>query len=163
MQTVHDILERKGRQVWIIQASQTVYEALELLAEKDVGALLVCEGERAVGMFSERDYARQVILKGKSSKETLVAEVMSAPIVYAHPQQKIEECMALMTTRRVRHLPVEHNGAIVGIISIGDVVKALLEEKQFLIEQLEGYIVSGGWAEMVIAAKQEKHPRARSS
>lgn len=162
MQRVNDILARKGRQVWTVQASQTVYEALQVLAEKDIGALLVCDGDHAVGMFSERDYARQVILKGKSSKETPVAEVMSAPILYAHPEQKIEECMALMTDRRVRHLPVEHDGTIVGMISIGDVVKALLDEKQFLIEQLEGYIASGGWAELALATGGEKRPRTRS-
>ncbi|MCX8071935.1 MAG: CBS domain-containing protein [Candidatus Binatia bacterium] len=148
MRNVNEVLEKKGRGVWTIQATQTVYEALEELAARDIGALLVCDGDQAVGMFSERDYARQVVLKGKTSKETLVREVMSAPIIFAHPEQKLEECMALMTERRIRHLPVEENGNVVGMISIGDVVKALLEEKQFLIEQLEGYIATGGWAEI---------------
>ncbi|GIW44585.1 MAG: inosine-5-monophosphate dehydrogenase [Candidatus Binatia bacterium] len=148
MRTVNDVLDRKGRNVWTVQATQTVYEALEMLAAKDVGALLVCEGDQAVGMFSERDYARQVILKGKTSKDTLVSEVMSTPIIFARPNQRLEECMALMTERRIRHLPVEDRGQVVGLISIGDVVKAILEEKQFLIEQLEGYIATGGWAEI---------------
>lgn len=144
MQTVRDVLERKGHQVWSVQAQQTVYEALEILAEKDVGALLVCDGDEAVGMFSERDYARQVILKGKSSKETPVCEVMSTHLLFATPEQKMEECMALMTEKRIRHLPVRERGQIVGMISIGDVVKAVLEEKQFLIQQLESYISLGG-------------------
>ncbi len=144
MQTVRDVLERKGHQVWTVQARQTVYEALEILAEKDIGALLVCDGDEAVGMFSERDYARHVILKGKSSKDTPVREVMSAPLLFASPQQKMEECMALMTEHRIRHLPVLEEGKIIGMISIGDVVKAVLEEKQFLIQQLESYITLGG-------------------
>ncbi len=144
MQTVRDVLERKGHQVWTVQARQTVYEALEILAEKDIGALLVCDGDEAVGMFSERDYARQVILKGKSSKDTPVREVMSTPLLFASPQQKMEECMALMTEHRIRHLPVLEEGKIIGMISIGDVVKAVLDEKQFLIQQLESYITLGG-------------------
>jgi CBS domain-containing protein len=144
MQTVRDVLERKGHQVWTVQAEQTVYEALQVLAEKDIGALLVCEAEDAVGMFSERDYALQVILKGKSSKDTPVREVMSTPLLFAHPEQKMEECMALMTEQRIRHLPVLEHGRIIGMISIGDVVKAVLEEKQFLIQQLESYISLGG-------------------
>lgn len=143
MQTVRDVLERKGHQVWTVQARQTVYEALEILAEKDVGALLVCDGDDAVGMFSERDYARQVILKGKSSKDTPVRDVMSTHLLFASPEQKMEECMALMTEKRIRHLPVLEQGRIVGMISIGDVVKAVLEEKQFLIQQLESYITLG--------------------
>lgn len=144
MQTVRDVLERKGHQVWTVQAHQTVYEALEILAEKDIGALLVCDGDDAVGMFSERDYARQVILKGKSSKDTPVRDVMSTHLLFASPEQKMEECMALMTEKRIRHLPVLEQGRIVGMISIGDVVKAVLEEKQFLIQQLESYISLGG-------------------
>lgn len=156
MRNVNEVLQRKGRAVWTVQATQTVYEALEVLAAKDIGALLVCEGERAVGMFSERDYARQVVLKGKASKDTLVREVMSAPVIFARPEQKLEECMALMTERRIRHLPVEDNGRVVGMISIGDVVKAILEEKQFLIEQLEGYIAAGGWAELTATTIVER-------
>jgi len=156
MRNVKDILDRKGHEVWTVQAAQTVYEALELLAEKDIGALLVCNGDEAVGMFSERDYARQVVLRGKSSKETPVAEVMSTPIILAHPEQKIQECMALMTERRIRHLPVVDQGRVVGMISIGDVVKALLEEQQFLIDQLEGYIASGGWAEITLSQSSER-------
>lgn len=155
MRTVNEVLDRKGRSVWTVQATHTVYEALEILAAKDIGALLVCEGDQAVGMFSERDYARQVVLKGKTSKDTLVCEVMSTPIIFARPDQHLEECMALMTERRIRHLPVQDRGQVVGLISIGDVVKAILEEKQFLIEQLEGYIATGGWAEITVSPATE--------
>jgi CBS domain-containing protein len=143
MQNVRDVLAKKGSQVWSIEAGRTVYEALELMATKDVGALLVLDGGRPVGMFSERDYARQVILMGKASKETAVRDVMTTKVVYVQPQQNVEECMAIMTERRIRHLPVLEGGAVIGLVSIGDVVKAVISEKQFLIEQLEHYITSG--------------------
>jgi CBS domain-containing protein len=118
-----------------------VYDALKLMAEKDVGALLVIEaGTQLVGIMSERDYARKVILKGKSSLDTPVREIMTYPVVAVAPQQTVEECMALMTAKRVRHLPVLVADRVMGIVSIGDLVKASLDEKDFLIKQLENYI-----------------------
>ena len=144
MKTVRDLLKQKGRDVWSIAPESTVYDALKLLAEKNIGALLVIDAGRPVGIFSERDYARQVILKGKTSKDTPVREVMTSKVVFVRPEQSIEECMALMTDKRFRHLPILEAGALVGILSIGDVVKALISEKDFLIEQLANYISSGG-------------------
>jgi CBS domain-containing protein len=144
MKTVRDLLKQKGREVWSVAPDSTVYDALKLMAEKNIGALLVIDAGRPVGIFSERDYARQVILKGKTSKDTPVREVMTAKVVFVRPEQSIEECMALMTDRRFRHLPILEEGALVGILSIGDVVKAVISEKDFLIEQLANYISSGG-------------------
>ena len=144
MKTVRDLLKQKGRGVWSVAPDSTVYDALKLLAEKNIGAVLVIEAGRPVGIFSERDYARQVILKGKTSKDTPVRDVMTSRVVFVRPEQSIEECMALMTDKRFRHLPVLEEGQLVGILSIGDVVKALISEKDFLIEQLANYISSGG-------------------
>jgi len=144
MKTVRDILNVKGTTVWSVSPDTTVYDTLKLMAEKDIGAVLVLEGDRPVGIFSERDYARQVILKGKTSKETPVRDVMTTRVVFVRPQQNVEECMALMTDKRIRHLPVLEDDKLVGIVSIGDVVKAVISEKEFLIEQLEHYITSGG-------------------
>ena len=144
MKSVRDLLAKKGSQVWSIEAGRTVYEALELMAARDVGALLVVDGDFPVGMFSERDYARQVVLMGKTSKETAVRDVMTTKVVYVQPQQNVEECMALMTDKRVRHLPVLEQNKVIGLVSIGDVVKAVISEKQFHIEQLEHYITRGG-------------------
>jgi CBS domain-containing protein len=143
MKTVRDLIAQKGPVVWSVRPDATVFEALELMAEKEIGALVVLEGERPVGMFSERDYARQIILKGKASKDTPVREVMSSRVMYVRPDQTVDDCMALMTDKRMRHLPVIEGDRLVGIISIGDVVKAVISEKQFLIEQLENYIASG--------------------
>jgi CBS domain-containing protein len=144
MQTVRDLLAKKGKHVWSVEAGQTVYEALQLMAERDIGALLVRDGDRPAGIISERDYARQVVLKGKTSKDTPVRDVMTTRVVYIRPEQNVEECMALMTDKRIRHLPVMEAGEVIGLVSIGDVVKAVISEKQFLIEQLEQYISSGG-------------------
>lgn len=143
MKSVRDLIQQKGRQVWSVGPQTTVYDTLSLMAAKEIGAVLVVEAERPVGIFSERDYARQVVLKGKSSKDTPVREVMTARVVFVRPEQSIDDCMALMTDKRIRHLPVLEQGKVVGILSIGDVVKAVISEKQFLIEQLENYISSG--------------------
>ncbi len=140
MKTVTQLLRAKGHQVLSVSPETAVFAALEIMAEKNVGALLVVEGERLVGILSERDYARKVILKGKSSREIPVREIMSANVLYVRPQQTVEECMALMTDKRVRHLPVLDEERLVGVISIGDVVKAIIDEQEFMIEQLQNYI-----------------------
>jgi CBS domain-containing protein len=140
MVTVNQCLQQKGRQIYTTRPDVSVYEALEMMAEKDIGALLVLEGEKLVGIFSERDYARKVILQGKSSRDTWVKEIMTPRVVCVRQEQTIEECMALMTEKRVRHLPVLEGERLVGLISIGDVVKAIISEQKFVIEQLEHYI-----------------------
>jgi CBS domain-containing protein len=140
MKTVGQLLKAKGNQVWSINPDRSVLDALRMLAEKDVGALLVLEEEEVVGIFSERDYARKIILKGKTSRETQVREIMSKKVFYVTPDQAIEECMALMTMERIRHLPVLDDGKLAGIISIGDVVKTIISNQQFMIDQLEKYI-----------------------
>jgi CBS domain-containing protein len=144
MKTVRDMLEKKGRQVWAVAPNTTVYQTLQLMAEKEIGAVMVMDGERPVGIFSERDYARQVILKGKASKDTVVRDVMTTRVVYVRPEQTMDDCMALMTDKRIRHLPVLVEGKVQGVLSIGDVVKAVISEKEFIISQLENYITSGG-------------------
>jgi len=140
MKPVAQLLRPKGQQFLTVSPDMPVFEALGVMADKNVGALLVVEGERLVGVFSERDYARKVILKGKSSKDTPVQEIMSSHVLYVRPEQTIEDCMALMTDKRVRHLPVMEEGRVVGVISIGDVVKAIIAEQEFIIEQLQTYI-----------------------
>ena len=140
MRTVTQLLRTKGQGILSVSPETPVFNALQVMAEKNVGALLVVEREELVGIFSERDYARKVILKGKSSKDTPVREIMSSHVLYVRPEQTIEDCMALMTDKRVRHLPVLEHGQLVGVISIGDVVKALIAEQQFIIEQLQNYI-----------------------
>ena len=140
MTTVDVILANKGNQVWSIEPSAQVFAALELMAEKNVGALLVLDGQKIVGIMSERDYARKVMLKGKSSKSTPVSEIMTAEVLYVTPSHSVEECLALMTNKKIRHLPVLENDELVGIISIGDVVIEMISEKELLIEQLENYI-----------------------
>lgn len=140
MQTVKELLDVKGHQVWSIAPDASVFEAIQLMAEKEVGALLVMEVDKPVGIISERDYARKIILKGRSSHETTIQEIMTTRVLYAHPDQRIEECMALMTEKRIRHLPVIEDEHVVGMISIGDLVKAIIATQQFMIEQLEHYI-----------------------
>ena len=140
MTNVRQILETKGHEVWSVSAEATVYDALKVMSEKNVGALLVLDGGRLEGVISERDYARKVILKGKFSKEMPVREIMSTDVVTVLPNQSIEECMALMTNKRVRHLPVLEGNSLVGVISIGDVVKAIISEQEFTIKQLMNYI-----------------------
>jgi CBS domain-containing protein len=142
MKKVKDILDVKGRMVWSIAPAASVNDAMKYMAEKEVGALLVMEGSRLVGIISERDYARKVILQGRSSRTTQVQEIMTSRVAYAELSQNVEECMAIMTEKRIRHLPVMTAGEVVGIISIGDLVKSIIAEQKFLIEQLERYITS---------------------
>ena len=140
MKTVRDILKAKGSDVWLVEPDATVFDALQRMADKEVGALVVTEGEQVVGIISERDYARKVILHGRASSTTLVKEIMTSPVVYIHLDQPIEECMSLMTEKRTRHLPVIENGKLVGLISIGDIVKSIIADQQFIIEQLVRYV-----------------------
>jgi len=140
MQTIRQILEDKGYEVYSVRPGASVYSAIELMAENGVGALMVMEDDKTVGLISERDYARKVILKGRSSKDTEVREIMTTHVVCAHPEQTVEECMALMTEKRVRHLPIMDGERLVGIVSIGDLVRTIIAEQRFIIEQLEQYI-----------------------
>lgn len=140
MKTVKQILQEKGRSIWSITPDTSVYDALKLMAEKEVGALLVLEEGRLVGIISERDYARKVILKGKSSLDTPVKEIMTQKVIYVRPELTVEECMALVTEKHIRHLPVLEGDELVGVVSIGDLVKADIEAKVFMIKQLENYI-----------------------
>ncbi len=140
MTLVSHLLKHKGRDVWSLAPDATVYEAIDQMAQKGVGALLVMEGEHVVGIVSERDYARKVILKGKASREIRVSEIMSHPVIYAPPELTVEQTMALMTDKRVRHLPVMVGERCVGVISIGDVVRGIIEDQEFEIHQLTNYI-----------------------
>ena len=140
MKTIGQLLTIKGRAVWTIAPDATVYEALTLMAEKEIGALVVVQAGQVVGILSERDYARKVILKGKFSKDTLVKEIMSSPVIATRPEQTVAECMALMTDKRVRHLPVLEGDQLVGLVSIGDLVKSIISDQEFLIENLQAYI-----------------------
>ena len=140
MKTVRDILEAKGRTVWSVDPGSSVFDALSLMAEKEIGALVVLDGGRVAGIISERDYARKVILHGRASPTTRVEEIMTSHVAYTHLDQSIEECMAIMTDKRIRHLPVLEHQKLVGIISIGDLVKSIIADQKFIIEQLERYI-----------------------
>jgi len=140
MKTIKQLLEAKGAKVWTIAPDDSVFDALKLMAEKSIGALLVLEDQRVVGIFSERDYAREVVLQGKVSRSTPVKKMMSTTMTTVRPEQRVEDCMALMTDKRVRHLPVIENGKLVGIVSIGDVVKEIISEQTYLIKNLEQYI-----------------------
>lgn len=140
MHTVSQLLRTKGSYVETVEQDSTVYDALAIMADKGIGALVVLHSGKPIGLFSERDYARNIILKGRASKETKVSQIMSTHVVVAHPDQSIEECMAIMTEKRVRHLPVMQGEELIGIISIGDLVKAIIENQQFMIEQLVSYI-----------------------
>lgn len=143
MRTLKQLLRDKPRHIWSISPDALVFDALKLMAEKEVGALLVLEGERLVGIMSERDYARKVILKGKSSLDTPVREIMTPKVFFVRAEQTVEECMALMTDKRIRHLPVMVGEKVIGVLSIGDLVKATIDEKEFMIRQLENYITGG--------------------
>jgi len=140
MKKIRNILKNKGNTIWSVKSDDTVFEALKIMADKHLGALLVIDDEQLVGIISERDYARKVILRGRFSHATAVSEIMSTKVVCAQLDQGVDECMALMTDKRVRHLPVLDEGKVVGVISMGDLVKAVIAEQQFVIEQLEHYI-----------------------
>ena len=137
---VEQLLKTKGNEIWSITPQATVYEALQIMSEKDVGALLVVVKGNLVGIFSERDYARKLILKGRFSKDTTVGELMTREVLYIESQSTIEDCMALMTAKCVRHLPVLKNERLIGIVTIGDVVKQIISDQEFTIQQLERYI-----------------------
>ncbi len=138
--TVRKLLQVKGQDIWSITPNATVFDALRMMADKDVGALLVTENDRLVGIISERDYARKVILLGKTSRETLVKDIMTTVLYTIHPDQTIEECMDLMTTRRIRHLPVVLDDKLIGVISIGDVVKDIIYQQRQTIKEMEKYV-----------------------
>ena len=140
MTTVRDILKHKGSEVFSVRPDDTVFDSLQLMADKGVGALLVMDGDKLVGIVTERDYARKVILEGKSSRTSSVDEVMTRRVLCASPERTVDECMALMTDKRARHLPVLDHKEVVGVISIGDLVKAMISEQQVLIDQLQHYI-----------------------
>jgi CBS domain-containing protein len=143
MKTLRQLLTEKTRQLAVVAPSDSVFHALSVMAVNDVGALLVLDGEQLIGVFSERDYARKIILQGKSSKETLVREIMSDKVAYVTPSTTLDECMALMTEKHFRHLPVlNEDTSVAGIISIGDLVKETISSQRFLISQLEHYINS---------------------
>jgi CBS domain-containing protein len=137
---VHQILKTKGNKIWSIAPQETAYKALQLMSEKNLGALLVIDKGKVVGLFSERDYARKVILKEKSSKTTNVSELMTKEVLYVSPETSVEDCMSLMTEKRVRHLPVMEKKHLVGVVTQGDVVKQLIADQKFDNEQLERYI-----------------------
>ena len=140
MTTVRQLLQTKGHKVISVAPNSAVYDAIQLMADKNISALSVLEHNRLVGIFTERDYARKVVLKGKASPTTLVAEVMSRNPVCVVPDQTVEQCMAIMTDKTIRHLPVLENNNLVGIVSIGDLVKSIIQEKEYIIDQLGHYI-----------------------
>jgi CBS domain-containing protein len=142
MTSVSQLLDGKGRAIYSVGPEDPVLEAIRLMADRHIGALVVMKGEELVGIVSERDYARKVILLGRASDETPVWEIMSSPVVTVAPNQTLDECMRLVTAKRIRHLPVVDGGKVVGMISIGDLVKAVIEDQQHTIEQLESYIHS---------------------
>jgi CBS domain-containing protein len=140
MTSVSQILQGKGHQIWSVAPDTTVYETLALMAEKNIGAVVVLDDGQLIGIFSERDYARKVVLLGKSSRTTPIAEVMTSPVISVRSEQSVDKCMRLMTDKKFRHLPVVDGNQMVGIISIGDVVSAILNEQETIINHLEDYI-----------------------
>jgi CBS domain-containing protein len=140
MESVKTLLKAKGKEIWSVSPEASVYDALELMSEKNIGAVLVLENDKPVGIFSERDYARSVVLKGRVSRTTPIAEIMSREIYYVRPEQSIEDCMALITEKHLRHLPVIDGERLIGLISIGDAVKAVISRQEYKIRQLENCI-----------------------
>jgi CBS domain-containing protein len=140
MASVKQVLQTKGHDIWSVGPEVSVYDAIAEMAQKGVGALVVLEGESLVGVVSERDYARKVVLQGRSSKNTKIRDIMTTRVVYARPDQSVEDCMAMMTEKRIRHLPVMDGDKLIGVLSIGDLVKSIMEEQKHVIEQLEQYI-----------------------
>ena len=140
MTTIAQLLNAKGDQIWSVEPKATIFEALEIMSEKEIGALLVMEDGKLTGIFSERDYARKVILKGKSSKETPVGELMTKKVFYIDSQKTINDCMAMMTAKRIRHVPVIEDNQVMGIVTIGDVVNQIISEQKVTINHLENYI-----------------------
>ena len=140
MTTIAQLLNAKGDQIWSVEPKATIFEALEIMSEKEIGALLVMEDGKLAGIFSERDYARKVILKGKSSKETPVGELMTKKVFYIDSQKTINDCMVMMTAKRIRHVPVIEDNQVMGIITIGDVVNQIISEQEVTINHLENYI-----------------------
>ena len=138
--TIGSLIGKKGSQVWSLEHTASVYDAIAMMAEKEVGALPVVDGNHLVGIVSERDYARKIILMGRSSKDTAVTEIMSSPVISVSPSQTVEECMRTVTEKRIRHLPVLENGRIVGMVSIGDLIKWVVTAQQETIRHLESYI-----------------------
>jgi CBS domain-containing protein len=140
MKTLKRVLADKGSTVYSIGPDATVFDALTEMADKQVGALIVLEDARVIGIFSERDYARKIILAGKSSRETTVREIMTDRVVYANPEMTLDECLAVMTDKRIRHLPIMREEELLGVVSIGDLVKGIIDEQRFRISQLESYV-----------------------
>jgi len=145
MITVKNILDKKGNEIFSISPDKTVFEALKILADKDIGALMVMQDDQLLGIFSERDYARKLILKGFFSKDTKVADVMSKELVVISPETEIFKCMQLMTEKKIRHLPIVDNTKVIGIVSIGDIVNTIIHSQEVVINDLEGYIKGGGY------------------
>ena len=141
--TIKHLLEQKGHSVWTIDPDATVFDALAKMAEKDIGSLIVIDDEKLIGIITERHYSRNVILKGKTSPGTLVREIMEKNVIHVRPEHPVELCMALMTEKRVRHLPVVEDAKVIGIVSIGDLLKFLISKREFDIDQLEHYIQGG--------------------
>ena len=141
MQPVKNVLQEKGSHVWSIDPHSSVFDAIELMAQKEVGALLVLEGEKLVGIVSERDYTRKVILKGRASKKTKIKSIMTTPVICTDAEQDVERCMSLMTSKSIRHLPVLENDRLVGVVSLGDLVKDIIAEQESEIRSLESYIL----------------------
>ncbi len=140
MKILQRVLDAKGSEVFSIGPGASVFDALEEMAKRDVGALIVMEDGQVVGIFSERDYARKIILAGKSSHETPVRDIMTDRVIYARPELTLEQCLALMTDKRIRHLPVLRGDDLIGVVSIGDLVKGIIDDQRFLISQLESYV-----------------------
>ena len=140
MATIRQLLQSKGAEIWSVSPDASVFDSIEMMADKGVGALVVLENGKLVGIISERDYARKVVLRERASKQTLVGEIMTKDVLYARPDHTVEECLAIMTEKRIRHLPVLDGDKRIGMISIGDLVKSVIDEQQHVIEQLEHYI-----------------------